>query len=121
MSKSPSRRLSRAVISEDETVFNALQNLSGYTPANPAYAVTVISQALKDMRDAHVDEDQGEAAQATRRDTSISREWAFHNLVIGAKEQVVAIFGKDSTQVQELGLKRKSEYKTRTPKAKAAK
>jgi hypothetical protein len=120
MSKFPNRRLSRSVISDDETVFNALQSLSGYTPANPAYALTVISQALKDMRDARVDEDQGEAAQATRRDTSISREWAFHNLILGAKEQTIALFGKDSTQVQELGLKRKSEYKTRKPKAKAA-
>ena len=49
------------------------------------------------------------------------REWAFHNLILGAKEQVIAQYGKDSTQVQELGLKRKSDYKTRRPKAKAAK
>jgi hypothetical protein len=57
----------------------------------------------------------------TRRDTSVNKEWAFHSLVVGAKEQVIAQYGKDSTQVQELGLKRKSEYKTRRPKAKAAK
>jgi hypothetical protein len=121
MSKNPTRRLSPSVLSEDETVFNALQNMTGYTPPNAVYAITAITQALKDMRAAHVDEDQGEAAQATRRDTSMNKEWTFHNLVIGAKEQAVALYGKDSTQVQELGLKRKSEYKTRRPKVKAAK
>ncbi len=121
MSKNPSRRLSPSVLSEDETIFNALQNMAGYTPPNSSYTVAAISQALGAMRDAQTDEDQGEAAQATRRDTSISKEWAFHDLILGAKQQVIALFGKDSTQVQELGLKRKSDYKTRRPKAKAAK
>jgi hypothetical protein len=121
MSKNPTRRLSPTLLGEDETVFNALQNMTGYTPANPVYKITGITQALDEMRAAHVDEDQGEAAQATRRDTSITREWAFHNLILGAKEQVIAQYGKDSTQLQELGLKRKSEYKTRKPKAKVAK
>jgi|SRR5205085_11564043 len=121
MSKNPNRRLSPTVLNDDETVFNALQNMKDYAPANAAYTVAAIIQALDNMRAAHVDEDQGEAAQATRRDTSINKEWSFHNLILGAKEQVIAQYGKDSTQLQELGLKRKSEYKTRTPKAKAAK
>lgn len=120
MSKNPNRRLSRAVLVEDETIFNALQNLTGYTPPNPNYAVTAIKQSLEDMRGARVDEDQAAASFATRRDIAINKEWAFHYLILGAKEQAIALFGKDSVQVQELGLKRKSEYKSRKPKAKAA-
>jgi hypothetical protein len=121
MSKSPNRRLSPTVLGDDETAFNALLNMKDYKPANPAYSVDAISHALDELRTAQVDEDQGEAAQATRRDISVSKEWAFHNLILGAKEQIIAQYGKDSTQVQEIGLKRKSDYKTRKPKAKAAK
>jgi hypothetical protein len=121
MSKNQNRRLSPTVITDDQAAFDALQKMTGYTPANSAFTVTAISQALDDMRTAHVDENQGEAAQATRRDISISKEWAFHNLMLGVKDQVKAQFGKDSSQVQELGLKRVSEYKTRRPKAKAVK
>src|SRR5689334_9753088 len=121
MSKNQNRRLSPSLLAEDEAAFDALQNMTGYTPANATYATAAITQARNDMRAAHVEENQGEAAQATRRDTSISKEWEFHNLMLGAKDQVKAQFGKDSMQVQELGLKRVSEYKTRRPKAKAAK
>ena len=121
MSKNPNRRLSPSILGEDQTILNALQNMTGYKPANAGYTPAAIAQALDEMRAAHTDEDQGEAAQATRRDTSITREWAFHNLILGAKEQVIAQYGKDSTQVQELGLKRKSDYKTLRPKAKASK
>jgi hypothetical protein len=118
MSKNQNRRLSPAVLAEDEAAFDALQNMTDYKPANATYGTTAITQARDEMRTAHVDENQGEAAQATRRDTSISKEWAFHNLMLGVKDQVKAQYGKDSSQVQELGLKRVSEYKTRRPKAK---
>jgi hypothetical protein len=40
----------------------------------------------------------------------VAGEWEFHNLMLGVKDQVIAQFGKDSTQVQAVGLKRKSEY-----------
>jgi hypothetical protein len=45
------------------------------------------------------------------RDSANSAEWTFHNLVLGAKDQVIAQYVEDSDQVQAIGLKKKSEYK----------
>ena len=39
------------------------------------------------------------------------REWEFHNLILGAKDQVTAQFGRDSNEVQAVGLKKASERK----------
>jgi hypothetical protein len=47
-------------------------------------------------------------------------KWEFHNTMLAVKEQVIAQFGKNSDQAQALGLKKKSEYKAPTRKAKAA-
>jgi hypothetical protein len=56
-------------------------------------------------------EAQAAAAAAVARGDTIAKEWEFHNLMLGVKEQVIAQFGKDSDQLQAIGLKRKSEYK----------
>ena len=120
MAKNEANRVKPSTLASDEAAFNALQNVTGYTPANPAYAVAAITQAVNDMRAAQAAEDQAAAAFATARDVAISKEWAVHNLMLGVKDQVKAQFGKDSTQLQELGLKRVSEYKTRKPKPQAA-
>ena len=50
MAKNQNKRLATSTLAEDETAFNALQNVTGYTPANPAYAVTAVTQAVNDMR-----------------------------------------------------------------------
>lgn len=120
MAKNQNKRLVPSTLADDEAAFNALLNVTGYTPANPAYTVTAITQAITDMRAAQAVEDQAVAALATARDLAIGKEWAVHNLMLGVKDQVKAQFGKDSTQVQELGLKRVSEYKNRKPKSSPA-
>ena len=120
MAKDESKRLPRPTLAEDEAAFNALQKIAGYAPANPSYAIAVITQAFDAMRNLQAAEDQAAAALATARDAAASQEWAVHNLMLGAKDSVRAQFGKDSTQVQELGLKRASDYKSRGPKGKAA-
>ena len=98
MAKDQNRRVLASTLAEDVAAFNALQNITGYTPANPAYAVTAITQAINDMRAAQVVEDQAAAAFATARDQAVEKEWVVHNLVLGAKDQVKAQFGKDSLQ-----------------------
>lgn len=120
MAKNQSKRITPGILAEDEAAFNSLLNVTGYTPLNPAYAITAISQAFNDMRLAQAAEDQAAAALATARDVAVDKEWAVHNLMLNVKDQVKAQFGKDSTQLQELGLKRVSEYKNRKPKRSAA-
>ena len=116
MAKNQSRRLTPVVLAEDEASFNALQNVTGYTPSNPGYAITALSQAINEMRAAQAAEDQAAAALATARDKAAAEEWEFHNLMLGAKDQVKAQYGKDSVEVQAVGLKRTSEYKNRKTK-----
>jgi hypothetical protein len=55
-----------------------------------------------------------EAARA--RQAAINAEWAFHELVLGTKRQVIAQYGDDSQEITTLGLKRKSERRYGRPK-----
>ncbi len=51
--------------------------------------------------------------EETRADAA-QKEWNFHNLVGGSKDQVTAQFGRNSNQAQSVGRKKPSEYKPRT-------
>lgn len=115
MAKNQTRRLRPVDIAKDEAAFHALQKVTGYAPNNPAYALQAISQAFADLRAKQALEDQAVAALATARDEATNQEWVVHNLVLGSKDQVRGQFGKDSLQVQEIGLKRTSDYKNRKP------
>jgi hypothetical protein len=114
-----SKRLRPAQIQEDRDAFAALQSVSGYAPANPSYALTAITAAQASLNAAQQAESQAAAAAASARDNAVAQEWAFHNMMLGVKDQVRAQFGKDSNEVQAIGLKKKSEYSR--PKARAKK
>ncbi len=59
-------------------------------------------------------EAQAAAALAAARDNAVAAEWEFHNLMLGAKDRVIAQFGRDSNEVQAIGLKKASERKAPT-------
>lgn len=111
------RRLTPAKITEDEAIFAALQAMALYEPANQAYALPAIGAAHSLLQSAWTEEAQAEAALAAARDVAVAREWAFHNLILGAKDQVTAQFGRDSNEVQAVGLKKASER--RAPRRRA--
>jgi hypothetical protein len=71
------------------------------------------------MKGAQDEEFAIQNALATARDSSTAAEWEFHNFMLAVKEQIIAQFGKNSDQLQALGLKKKSEYKK--PAARKAK
>lgn len=111
-------RLKPAQIQADRDAFAALQAIAGYAPANAAYALAAIVAARASLDGAQQAETQAAAAAAAARDSAVAREWEFHNLMLGAKDQIIAQFGKDSNEVQAVGLKRKSEYSRPRPRAK---
>jgi hypothetical protein len=117
MAKNESKRLNQAALEADKTAFAALQTITGYAPANPAFALSAISAAQAALAAAQAAEAQTAAAAAAARDDAVAREWAFHNLMLGAKDQVVAQFGRDSNEVQTVGRKKVSEFKPRARKA----
>ena len=78
---------------------------------NPAYTFAALTSAHGALQSARTAEAQAEAAYASARDNAVAREWEFHNLILGAKDQVMAQFGRDSNEVQAIGLKKASERK----------
>jgi hypothetical protein len=111
MAKDQSKRLTPARLVEDTSTHDALKNVAGYTPSNPQFTVANNTSVFNTMIAAQTAENQAIAALATARDQAVAAEWAFHNAMLGSKTQVAAQFGKDSNQVQAIGLKKTSEYK----------
>lgn len=112
------KRLRAPQIEDDKSAFAALQAMTEYAPANQAYTLATITTAHAALQSARAAETQAEAAYAAARDNAVGQEWEFHNLILGAKDQVTAQFGRNSNEVQAIGLKKASERKTpqRKPK-----
>jgi hypothetical protein len=114
MARNQSKRLPPVKLEADESGFAALQTISNYTPINPAYSLDAVRSVYVELENVRRAEAQAQAVMAAARDGAVAKEWEFHNLMLGVKEQIIAQFGKDSNEVQALGLKRKSEYKSPT-------
>jgi hypothetical protein len=112
MAKNQNVRLRPQFLHEDRNVHTALQSLTDYAPANSAYTKTALAASLAAMKSAQDAELAAQNALAAARDAANAAEWDFHNAILSAKDQVVAQYGKDSDQVQALGMKKKSERKT---------
>jgi TorA maturation chaperone TorD len=111
-------RLRPSQIQVDRDAYAALLAIADYAPANPAYTVAALTAASTGLAAAQQTEAQAAAAAASARDDAAAREWEFHELILGAKDQVVAQYGKDSNEVQSVGLKKRSEYSRPKPRAK---
>lgn len=114
-----SRRIKPELLAADESSFAALQAMTGYAPANQSYTLAAATSAHAALQSTQTAERQAEAAYAAARDNAVAREWEFHNLMLGVKDQVTAQFGRDSNEVQSIGLKKSSER--RAPQRKSNK
>lgn len=112
MAKNETKRLRPAQVQTNKDSFAALKNIADYAPANPAYTVAKIQSSETGLNNKAQLESQANAAAAAARDDSVANEWEHHNLLLGARDQVVAQYGRDSNEAQAVGLKKKSEYKT---------
>jgi hypothetical protein len=118
MAKDETKRLTPSSIDADRDAFAAFQAITNYAPANPAYSTEAVTAAHDALLAAQAAEAQAVAAAAAARDDAVSKEWNFHNLLLGVKDQVTAQFGRNSNEVQSLGRKKSSEYKPRKRKSK---
>ena len=112
MAKNQTRRLSSQVVAQDKASLAALQDIDDYKPTNAAYKVADIAIADEAVDKDRTKETQLAADAKNARDHAVTSEWKLHNLILGAKKQVVAQYGEDSDEVQAVGLKKKSAYKT---------
>jgi hypothetical protein len=120
MAKNPTKRIRPIVLQDDLEALTTLQGLSTYAPSNTAYAKTALTAKLTAMKAAQDAELHARNAFNSARDAANAAEWDLHNAVLGAKDQVIAQYGKDSDQIQALGLKKKSERKAPVRRVKAA-
>lgn len=114
MANNRTRRITSAVLREDREAFDALQGITNYAPANPAYATAAIKTLRDRMDDAQRDATQAEATADAKRAAARAAEVDFHGGILGAKVQVEAQFGPNSDEYASLGNKKKSEYKSPT-------
>jgi hypothetical protein len=112
MGKDQTRRLRPSQIQANKDNFAALKGISNYAPVNPAYTVDAIGAVETSVNTSQQLESQTIAAADAARDNTVANEWQHHNLMLGARDQVVAQFGRDSNEAQAVGLKKKSEYKS---------
>jgi hypothetical protein len=112
MAKNETRRIAPSVLQADRDAWAALKTMAGYAPSKGNFSISTIQAAVDDLIAKREIEAQKQADLDSARDDATAGEWAFHNLVLGAKDQVIAQFGDDSNEVQALGLKKKSEYKS---------
>lgn len=112
MAKNQTRRVTPAVLSEDREAFDALQGITTYAPANPAYKVETIRAARERIDETQRELTQAETVVDAKRAALTAAQWEFHNSMLGAKVQVEAQFGPNSDEYASLKLKKKSEYKT---------
>lgn len=119
MAKNETVRISPALLAQDRQVYAAVKGNNKYAPANNAYTQAELDAAHDELEQAEHAAVQAEAAAAAARDQLVAKQWSFHNKMIGAKDQVVAQFGRDSDEAQGVGLKKTTEYKRPTRKAKA--
>ena len=118
MAKDETKRLSASALEADKASFEALETITNYAPANTAYTSEAVQTAHEEMLAAQAEETRTAADADTARDNAVRKEWVFHNVVRGVKDQVTAQFGRNSNEVQALGRKKESEYKPRTRKRK---
>ena len=121
MAKDETKRLNPSVLEADKSAFAALQAITNYAPANPAYTTAAVAAAHDELAAAQTAEAQANAAAAAARDNAVSKEWNFHNTMLSVKDHATAQFGRNSNEVQSLGRKKPSEYKPRTRKPKTPK
>ncbi len=120
MAKNQTTRINGDTLQADKDSFAAAKAIQNYQPANAAFSIQNVQTASDEVQAAQQAWAQAVAALEAARDAAVAKEWAFHNAVLGLKSQVVAQFGQDSNEVQAVGLKKKSEYKSRARNGKTA-
>ncbi|KAB8144073.1 hypothetical protein F8S13_09315 [Chloroflexia bacterium SDU3-3] len=115
-----SQKISGEALRFDQELIVRLQELADYRPANSAFSIEALIAANDAVLIAAQAEIRAEHALQVARSASQQARLHLHQLVLGAKTQVVAQYGSDSPVLATVGLKRRSEYKTPVRRSLAA-
>jgi hypothetical protein len=98
-------------LAADHATVMALQGLSDYQPINPVYSTAQLMQAQAALTQAEQAEKEAEIALAQARSVRAEMSHTYHDLVVGARAQVIAQYGPDAPAIALIGLTRKSDRK----------
>jgi len=118
MAKKRSARLSQRILDQDRQIAKAVLSFNDYQPANQEFTAKRLRDALDVVEKAAKAEAAAADALTKARESAIEAEGEFHELILGAKRQVIAQYGDDSDEITALGLKKKSERKYGRPRKK---
>ena len=108
------KRISSAFLKKDDYVLNAIQGINNYNPVNQDVDTQTLLSLQQAMQKLQRDEVQKEGDLKEARDKAVKAERNFHEAILTAKDQVRGQFGISSDEYQRLGLKKKTEYKSRS-------
>jgi hypothetical protein len=111
-----SRRLHSSLLEKDIETLDAIEGIN-YVSSKPELSLDRLRTLQQAMRDSKKTEVQKVGEAKAARDNAVDAEWAFHEAILAAKDQVRAQFGVNSNEYQSIGLKKKSERKS--PKKKS--
>ncbi|MBS0368125.1 MAG: hypothetical protein JSS57_02875 [Proteobacteria bacterium] len=114
-----SKRLPSQVTLADLETYRAFKAIPDYKPANTDYSFDVVSALFNKLQAALDAELHTQNTYAAARDAAVAIQHEFHAAILGVKNQFKAQYGVDSDQVAALGLKKKSERKSRARAGKA--
>ncbi len=119
MANTLKNRMPAQNLQADIDTYLALKAINGYKPYDNAYALEAVGALHEQLRIAQEAELHAQNAAAAARDALVAIQWNFHDLILGVKSQVKALYGADSDHVAALGLKKKAERKARPRVARA--
>lgn len=111
MKRIETKRLAADITTANLKCNAKIKTLKGYKSAKAEFSTEQLAAAEEELTEAREAEAQAEQAMTTARNRAVAAEWALHNKILGAKKQVVALYGEDSDEVQAVGLKKKSDWK----------
>jgi hypothetical protein len=109
MASTANPRIAPQQIEADIETYLALKVIDNYTPHNARYTLPSAADALARLRAVEEAAIHAHNTLAAARDALLTAQRDFHEIILGAKNEVRALFGPDSDQVASLGLKKKSE------------
>ena len=102
-------RLTDATLDADRDALLALKDLADYRPVNPEHSVESLTALEQSLRQAEETEARIQKSLVAARDATIQAGRNFHQTVQGAKDQVMAQYGRDSLAIRSIGLTRRSD------------
>lgn len=114
MASSRKNRMPADQVQANIDAYLALKVMPGYKPYNSDFSLEAVAAGYERLRAAQEEDLHIQHAAAASRDAIVAAQWHLQDLIVGVKEQARAIYGPDSDQIVQLGLKKKSEKKPRS-------